>query len=105
MTFKNFEEQASYITKPLIFYHRRNLARIRLGCLPLRIETGRYSIPRMPETERTCLVCKIPAAELEDAGDSSTPIESEIHFLFECKAYSAERGIWYQKNEFAKKIF
>ena len=97
VTFKNFEEQASYITKPLMFYHRRNLARIRLGCLPLRIETGRYSIPRMPETERTCLVCKIPAAELEDAGDSSTPIESEIHFLFECKAYSAERGIWYQK--------
>ena len=53
--------------------------------MPLRLETGRYSIPRVPEAQRTCLVC-----------DSNT-VECEIHYLFSCSAYSIDRDEWYRK--------
>ena len=114
--FKDFMIQPAYITKPLTFYQRRILARTRLGCLPLRMETGRYSVPRLPEAERTCLVCKVDDqlvdVEVADHGGdpvdhdgeaveavtrSGNPVESETHFLFQCVAYEAERGIWYGK--------
>ena len=85
--FKDFHQEPSYIYKPLSFFHRRFLAKIRLGCLPLRIETGRYSIPRLPEGDRLCLVC-------DKAGNPHPSIESEIHFLFDCNAYHDERIKW-----------
>ena len=66
------------------------IAKIRLGCLPLRLETGRYSRPRLEEKERTCLVCR-PVEQIIDTEDSANPIESEIHFLFHCNAYKEER--------------
>ena len=56
--FKDFDEPAAYVRKPLTFQQRRILAKLRLGCLPLRIETGRYTRPKLSEEERTCLVCK-----------------------------------------------
>ena len=118
--FKEFMTQPAYITKPLTFYQRRILARTRLGCLPLRLETGRYSVPRLPEADRTCLVCKddahlvdVEAADhgghpLVHDGDREVrgvdtvirggdPVESETHFLFHCVTYEAERGIWHEK--------
>ena len=74
------------------------IARIRLGCLPLRIETGRYSTPRLPEDQRTCLVCQ-SSDQLVNVGVDGDrgPVESEWHFLFSCVGYEAERGIWYGK--------
>ena len=75
-TFKNFSELPSYILKSLSFNERRLFAKTRLGCLPIRIETGRYSIPRVPENQRLCLVC------------DSNSIECEVHYLFSCSAYS-----------------
>ena len=95
--FKDFQEQPSYITKPLTFHHRRMLARTRLGCLPLRVETGRYSVPRLPEHMRTCLVCRAPDQLVDVNGVEFGPVETETHFLYECEAYSAERGIWFGK--------
>ena len=44
MLFKDFQEPPAYITKPLTFHQRRMVAKTRLGCIPLRLETGRYSI-------------------------------------------------------------
>ena len=73
----------SYIVKPISFHQRRLFAKTRLGCLPIRLETGRYTIPRLPEHERTCLVCK------------NDLIESESHYLFSCSAYSSERDEWF----------
>ena len=95
--FKEFEEPTVYIRRPLSFYQRRMLAKLRLGCLPLRIETGRYSIPRLPEEERTCLVCKPmePLVDIEQGNEK--PIESEVHFLFSCNAYLKEREEWFEK--------
>ena len=98
ISFKDFQGQPSYITKPLNFHHRRMFARTRLGCLPLRIETGRYSVPRLPEDQRTCLVCQ-QSDQLVNVGvdGDRDPVESEGHFLFFCVAYEAERGVWYGK--------
>ena len=86
--FKDFNHEPLYVKKHLTFYHRRLLAKARLGCLPLRIETGRYSVPRLPEDKRTCQMCD---------GDGDGPfIESESHFLFVCKAYRGERDSWFK---------
>ena len=63
---------------------RKFLAKIRLGCLEIRIETGRYARPRLTEEARTCQVCPNPQKETE----------SEHHFLFECQLYENERKLW-----------
>ena len=88
VTFKDFNQEAFYVKKHLNFFSRRFLARLRLGCLPLRLETGRYSVPRLPEERRTCQICETDTERPE--------IESEIHFLFSCKAYKDERDRWMQ---------
>ena len=87
MMFKDFTSEPIYVRKPLDFNLRRLIARLRLGCLPLRLETGRYSIPRLPEEERVCFLC---------AKECDNPeVESECHFLFKCPTYFEERSKWY----------
>ena len=96
--FKVFQEQPAYISKPLTFHERRLVAKTRLGCLPIRLETGRYSIPRLPEEQRLCLVCK-PPNQIIDIGHVGPPqpVESEVHLLFLCSAYRVERTFWFSK--------
>ena len=60
--------------------HRRVLAKFRSGSLPLHIETGRYSKPKVPLNERTCKFC------------SQNAIEDKIYFLMVCDVYSDLRG-------------
>ena len=93
--FKNFEGTPAYTSKFLTFHQRRAMAKLRLGCLPLRIETGRYTRPRLDETDRICLLCK-PADNLIEVGTVNNPIEDEIHFLLQCSAYEGLRTQWYQ---------
>ena len=93
--FKNFECPPAYTTKFLTFHQRRAMAKLRLGCLPLRIETGRYTRPRLDEADRICLLCK-PADSLIEVGTRNLPVEDEIHFLFQCSAYEELRSQWYQ---------
>ena len=85
--FKDFFSTPSYLTKPLSFIQRKFLAKTRLGCLEIRIETGRYSRPRLPEASRICLACPEPTNQ----------VENEYHFIFECEAYRDERLIWIDK--------
>ena len=89
----------AYIKKPLSFNQRRNIARIRLGCLPLRIETGRYTIPRLPEESRSCLACSQdePLVLVNGAQAESRPVESESHFMFDCVTYDSERANYFSK--------
>ena len=58
-----------------------------MGCLEIRIETGRYARPRLPEEAGTCLVCP----------NQNQEVENEVHFLFNCQTYQAERLAWTQK--------
>ena len=89
------------------------LAKVRLGCLPIRLETGRYSIPRLTEASRTCLLCEGLQADVgqlvhvaappgpgevrEAEQEVHGPIESEEHFLFHCIAYEKDRAQWFRK--------
>ena len=57
-------------------YQRSLTARLRLGILPIAIETGRFT--NTPLNERNCFYC---VKENED----------ELHFVCQCKLYSHYR--------------
>ena len=76
-TFKETLEVASHISCNMPKYDRSLISQLRLGILPLRIETGRYS--NIPEADRICLLC------------NGNHVESELHFLFKCELYNLER--------------
>ena len=85
VTFNVFKEETSYLFKPLSFVQRKFLAKLRLGVLTLRIETGRFVRPRLPAEERLCLIC------------NSGEVEDETHFLLRCAEYSIERQNLFEK--------
>ncbi len=78
VTFKDNVDVAAHISCNLPKYERSLISQIRLGILPLRIETGRYV--NLKENERICLLCE------KDC------IENEAHFLFDCDLYNNERN-------------
>ena len=94
LLFKVFDEPAAYVGKPLSFHQRRIIAKTRLGCLPLRIETGRYTRPRLREEERTCLVCRAECLLEASEANVTYPVENEAHFIFDCAGYESERDHW-----------
>ena len=85
ITFNDFKQETSYLFKPLSFIQRKFLAKLRLGVLTLRIETGRFQRPRLPQEERICLICQ------------SGEIEDEAHFHLWCEASSQERQSLFEK--------
>ena len=70
--------------KPLSFLERRIVSKLRLGILPLCIETGRYLRPIVPEHQRTCYC-------------NSGQVESEYYVLFQCQMYRHLREAWLNK--------
>ena len=84
MLFKDFETLPPHIGKPLSFIERKIISKLRLGILPIRIETARYIRPIMPENERVCYC-------------NSGQIESECHVLFSCSTYNDLRHVWLNK--------
>ena len=72
-----------YIMYNLDRYERSLMSQLRLGILPLRIETGRFK--NEPVNERICMMC------------NNNNVESEYHFLFHCTAYNDQRQIFYNK--------
>ena len=68
---------ASHLNCNMPKYQRSLISQLRLGVLPLRIETGRFA--RLAEADRLCQVC------------SSNSVENEYHFLFECSEYTEYR--------------
>ena len=62
-----------YLTR----FQRSLLAKLRLGILPLRLETGRFVGEDV--TQRICKIC-------------NTQVEDEEHFLFKCNYYTEERN-------------
>ena len=57
---------------------RKKLTKLRISAHSLAIETGRYTNPKTPKTERFCKFCK-------------DKIEDEHHFLFICPKYEPLR--------------
>ena len=86
--FKSDFEVEPYVYTYMSKYSRSLFAQLRLGILPLRLETGRFvnildpingNFRKLNVDERTCNICK------------SDSVEDEKHFIFECKKYDEER--------------
>ena len=65
--------------------HKRSLIKLKLGNHNLRIETGRYTIPKTLEQHRICIYC------------DNNEIEHESHFILKCTLYGKERNDLFQK--------
>ena len=83
--YKNNLETDFYVKNVFNRQHRRILSNFRSGCLPLAIETGRYTKPKVPLNQRTCTYCK------------NNCIEDEMHFLLSCNFYSDLRFLLSEK--------
>ena len=57
------------------------MAIIRLGCLQLRVETGRFEKPKRKLEDRICLQCSLDK------------VETEEHFLLECSRHDSLRTV------------
>ena len=70
--------------------------KLRTGCLPIRIELGRFSRPRLPECDRVCLACK-NNIDVDPSIVQVPLVENEYNFLFVCDRYESIRNIWLSK--------
>ena len=57
------------------------MAKLRLGVLPLRVESGRYELPKVDHNNRICRQCT-----LEE-------VENEEHFMLKCPKHSFRRNL------------
>ena len=80
---KNTIETEHYLKGKINKFQRSLLAQLRIGILPLAVETGRYY--RMPFENRTCQICK------------ENHIEDEVHFVCECTSFLSIRQKFYEK--------
>ena len=78
---KKIQNLPPHFAKPLSFIERKTISKLRLGVLPVRLETARYLGPIVPEDQRFCYCM-------------SSEIESEAHVLFSCKVYADLRDAW-----------
>ena len=92
--YKTEPELSEYVRTVKYRDHRRVLSKFRCGNLPLAIETGRYSKPPTPLSDRICQVC----AETRNVAT----LEDETHFLIDCPFYS---DIRYKLFTLAEKDF
>ena len=76
--FKNIFKRESYVKMTHSKMSRSIFAQLRLGILPLDIETGRFR--HIPSESRMCHFCK-------------NEIEDELHFVYVCPVYSNHRKI------------
>jgi hypothetical protein len=83
--FKHRVEMECYLWVIKDVYKRMLVSRLRMGVLPLRIETGRYEgagvigSRGIPVKFRVCLCCVL------------RKVEDEIHFLLECPFFDGLR--------------
>ena len=90
-TFKN-----EFITEPYLSIivhkkYRSAYAKIRCGVAPLKIETGRYGVNRVPVEERLCETCN--------------SVEDEFHVLMKCPLYRDARDICFNSISAVSEVF
>ena len=81
--FKNILVTESYVSMNLSSIERSYLAQLRLGILPIEIETVRYK--SVPIDNRICKLCNLNL------------VENEKHILFTCTLYNDIRINWKNK--------
>ena len=67
-------ELKDYLKYNLKKSDRSWITKIRISAHPLAIETGRYSRPKIPASNRTCKFC-------------TNTVEDEVHFILKCPKY------------------
>jgi len=83
-TFKSEIKCEPYLYLNLNVWQRRTLSKLRIGVLPLEIETGRHCRPSIPLENRICTLCDLNVCE------------SEYHFMLECPLYSDQRVLLFE---------
>ena len=78
-TLKGSFKQEPYVTKILNRNQRAWLSRYRTSAHNLRIETGRYTFPVTPVSQRVCVYC--------DSGECDT----EHHAILNCETFNLKR--------------
>ena len=81
-TYRTFKNE--FITEPYlgIIVHKKYrsaYAKFRCRVAPLKIETGRYGVNRVPAEEQLC--------------DACNSVENQFHVLMKCPLYRDARGI------------
>lgn len=101
-TYKTFK--ASFTREPYIdLVRNRNqrafLSRLRVSSHNLAIERGRYTQPVTPVNARFCVYCSQSTAPLTTTPTTTPPpdspqkqVDTEIHFLTQCSAFTTERN-------------
>ena len=87
-TYRKYKSELTpekYCILPLPRDHRRILFKLRSCSLPLYVETGRYSKPKVPLENRLCKLC------------NNQFVEDETHFVLNCDLYSDIREILFSK--------
>ena len=82
------ESACKYTQLSLPFIVRKRLAQIRLGVLPIRIESDRYARDSVAAELR---FCKQPKC-VNQTGNSEFLVEDEMHFMLHCKQYEKLRS-------------
>ncbi len=80
-TYRSFKTEmgtAAHLNCNLPKFQRSLISQLRLGILPIRIETGRFS--GLNEADRSCQVC------------DERHVENEAHFMFHCNFYEGYRN-------------
>ncbi len=78
--FKNEFKFENYLYSTKNINHTLSLFRFRISSHNLRIETGRYTRPKMPEHDRICIY------------GTQQSVETEQHFLLVCDLYNNEKS-------------
>ena len=78
MKIHDFSQTQALVQSKLSRYQRSLLAQIKMGILPLKLETQRYQ--GLPPEKRLCTLCNM-----------QTP-EDELHFLFNCPSLETVRA-------------
>ena len=91
---QNFTD--SYTRLCLPFIVRKRLSQLRLGVLPLRIETDRYSRVKIDAKNRFCRQPKCKN-NCTTTPPSKFDVENEYHFLMCCKQYDHLRSVLFSK--------
>ena len=95
--FPPFEEHClatKYVQLNLPFIVRKRLAQIRLGVLPIRIESDRYARDKIAAELR---FCKQPKCTNQTVPNCELLVEDEVHFMLHCKQYEKLRSDLYSK--------
>ena len=93
--FIDHQSTIQYTRLCLPFILRKRIAQLRIGVLPIRIETDRYLNIKIPSALR---YCKQPNCQnMTNQHLTNLKVEDEVHFLINCEQYQTLRNTLYSK--------